>query len=128
MQFTHAVHGRKRSPTMTPILPDPYPYEGPGALRAPILAALRHVVDPEMAMTIVDVGLVYGVAVTDDRLHVTLTMTSVACPVTDLIIDEVETELDKVAPPQLSIAVELVWEPPWSAERMSPRAKAFMGW
>lgn len=109
-------------------LPDPYPYEGPEELRAPILAALRRVVDPEMAMTVVDVGLIYGVTVTADSLYVKLTMTSVACPVTDLIIDEVETELDKVAPPQLSIDVGLVWEPPWSPERMSPRGKAFMGW
>lgn len=105
-----------------------YPYNGPEDFRAPILAALRRVVDPEVAMTIVDVGLVYGVAVTPERLHVLMTMTSAACPVTDVILDDVETELDKVAPADMAIDVELVWEPSWTTDRMSPRAKAFMGW
>ncbi|MDI1273199.1 metal-sulfur cluster assembly factor [Polaromonas sp.] len=106
----------------------PFPYEGPEALRQPLLEALTRVVDPEVAMSIVDVGLIYGVTVTDGKLHVRLTMTSAACPVADLIIDEVETELDRVAPPELLIEVELVWEPPWSADRMSERAKRFMQW
>jgi metal-sulfur cluster biosynthetic enzyme len=106
----------------------PYPYSGPQELRKPILDALHRVVDPEVAMTIVDVGLVYGVSVTDDRLHVLLTMTSAACPVTDVIVDDVGAELDKVAPPTMAVDVELVWEPPWTTDRMSARAKAFMGW
>lgn len=106
----------------------PFPYAGPEELRRPIEDALHRVVDPEVAMTIVDVGLVYGVTVTDDRLQVTLTMTSAACPVTDLIVDEVGAEMDRVAPPGMSIDIELVWEPPWSPDHMSPRAKAFMGW
>jgi len=108
--------------------PAPYPYQGPDALRAPIEAALHRVVDPEVAMTIVDVGLIYGVSVEKDRLQVLITMTSAACPVTDLILEEVETELDRVAPPGLRIDVELVWAPAWTTDRMSPRAKAFMGW
>lgn len=106
----------------------PYPYAGPDALRQPIEAALRRVVDPEVALTIVDVGLVYGVAVTVDRLHVRVTMTSAACPVADVILEDIEHELDAVAPQGLRIDVQLVWEPPWSTERMSTRAKEFMGW
>ena len=106
----------------------PYPYVGPEALRQPIEEALQRVVDPEVAMTIVDVGLVYGVTVTDERLHVLLTMTSAACPVTDVIVEEVELELEGAAPRTMRVDVELVWEPAWSTDRMSPRAKAFMGW
>lgn len=106
----------------------PFPYEGPEDLRGPVEQALRRVVDPEVALTIVDVGLVYGVTVTPEGLRVTMTMTSAACPVTDLILDEVGAELDHVAPPGVPVDVCLVWEPPWTPERMSPRAKAFMGW
>ena len=106
----------------------PYPYSGPEQLREAILAALRRVVDPEVAMTIVDVGLVYGVTVSAERLHVLLTMTSAACPVVDVIVDDVEYELDKLAPSDMAIDVEVVWEPPWTADRMTPRAKEFMGW
>lgn len=105
-----------------------YAYTGPHALRQPIEAALRQVVDPEVAMTIVDVGLVYGVSVTDDLVHVVMTMASAACPVTDVILGDVESELDRVVPPTMKIRVELVWEPAWTTDRMSARAKAFMGW
>ena len=108
--------------------PPPFPYAGPPELREPILAALHRVVDPEVAMTIVDVGLVYGVTVTAERIHVLLTMTSAACPVADLIVDDVGAELDKVAAGGKAVDVELVWEPPWTTDRMSARAKAFMGW
>jgi metal-sulfur cluster biosynthetic enzyme len=106
----------------------PFPFAGPDALRQPIEGALRQVVDPEVAMTIVDVGLVYGVAVTDEVVHVRMTMTSVACPVTDVILGDVEAELDRVIPANLEVRVELVWEPAWTPNRMSQRAKAFMGW
>jgi metal-sulfur cluster biosynthetic enzyme len=105
-----------------------FPYTGPEALRQPITNALRRVVDPELALTILDVGLVYGVAADETRVHVLLTMTSAACPVTDVIIEEVETELDRVVPAALSIQVELTWDPPWTTERMSEAAKCFMGW
>ncbi|HJV61855.1 MAG TPA: metal-sulfur cluster assembly factor [Albitalea sp.] len=106
----------------------PFPYEGPEVLRAPITAALRRVVDPEVAMTIVDVGLVYGVVAGDDKVQVRITMTSPACPVTDVIIEDVETELDRSLPPGCAIDVQLVWEPPWSPEFMSESAKRFMKW
>ena len=106
----------------------PYPYEGPQALRQPIEAALRRVVDPEVAMTILDVGLVYGVTVSDERVHVLLTMTSAACPVIDVIVDDVANELMSALPPQTQVDIELVWEPAWSTDRMSDRAKSFMGW
>jgi metal-sulfur cluster biosynthetic enzyme len=106
----------------------PYPYAGPQALQQPIEDALSRVVDPEVALSIVDVGLVYGVTVTSERLHVLVTMTSAACPVVDVILDDVEHELDGVAPEGMNIEVELVWEPAWTTGRMSERAKDFMGW
>jgi metal-sulfur cluster biosynthetic enzyme len=106
----------------------PYDYSGPEELLQPIDGALRQVVDPEVAMTIVDIGLVYRVTLADDTALVTMTMTSAACPVADLIREDVETELGRVLPASMRIRVELVWEPAWTVERMSPRARAFMGW
>ncbi|HUG21399.1 metal-sulfur cluster assembly factor [Piscinibacter sp.] len=106
----------------------PFPYEGPPGLREPIQHALTLVVDPEVAMSIVDVGLVYGVTVTDKEAHVRITMTSAACPVADLILEEVENELDRVLPDGCALDVELCWEPAWSPEMMSERGKLFMGW
>lgn len=106
----------------------PFPYEGPDALQQPVIDALRQVVDPEVAMSIVDVGLIYGVSVSEGRMHVRLTMTSAACPVADVIMADVERELESVAPPDMKIALELVWDPPWTPDRMSEGAKRFMGW
>lgn len=105
-----------------------FAYEGPADLLPPIVRALEGVVDPEVAMNILDVGLVYGVQVADGRLDLRMTMTSAACPVADVIVDDVENALDDALPPELKIHVELAWEPPWTPQRMSPRARAFMGW
>ena len=106
----------------------PFPSDGPEALRAPVTAALSRVVDPEVSINIVDVGLIYGVTIDAGNVHVLMTMTSAACPVTELIIEDAEIELDKVVPADLKICIELVWEPPWTPDRMSANAKRFMGW
>lgn len=108
--------------------PPRFEYEGEEALRAPVTAALRRVVDPEVALSIVDVGLVYRVRVAPGGAHVLMTMTSAACPVTDVIIEDVQNELDKVLPPAMPLEVELTFEPPWTAERMSASARRFMRW
>lgn len=104
------------------------PYEGDPAWREAITAALRRVVDPEVALSIVDVGLIYGVVVGEGAVHVRMTMTSAACPVSDVILDEAEHELRRVLPAQHAIELELVWEPPWTPERMSARARRAMDW
>jgi metal-sulfur cluster biosynthetic enzyme len=106
----------------------PFPYQGPPGLRQPVVEALSRVVDPEVALSIVDVGLVYGVVIDGGKAHVRLTMTSAACPVADLIVEEVESELDRVLPPGCAPDVELCWEPAWRPDMMSPRARRFMGW
>ena len=103
-------------------------YDGPQELLPLIVDALERVVDPEVALNIVDVGLVYGVVVKDNRVDLNVTMTSAACPVTDVIVDDIETQLDRVLPEDMLIHVELVWEPPWTPERMSEQARGFMGW
>lgn len=103
-----------------------FPYQGPPALEGPLRAALAKVVDPEIALNIVDVGLVYGVTVAGDRVHVRVTMTSAACPVAEVLVEDIESELDRVVPDGMTICVELVWEPPWSPDRMSADGRRFM--
>lgn len=105
-----------------------FAYEGPPELLPTITAALHRVIDPEVALDIVDVGLVYGVRVAAGRVDVEITMTSAACPVADVIVEDIGFQLDQSLPGELKIHVELVWEPPWTPERMSARARRFMGW
>lgn len=106
----------------------PFPYDGPPELEEPIAAALGRVVDPEVALSILDVGLVYGVRVEGCQAQVRMTMTSPACPVTELIVEEAEHELGRVLPAGCAIDVQLCWEPAWTPERMSERGRRFMGW
>ena len=106
----------------------PFPYEGPPDLQQPVVDALTRVVDPEVALSIVDVGLVYGVTIRGTTAQVRLTMTTAACPVTDLIVEEVEHELGSVLPAGCAAEVELCWEPAWTPDMMSARARRFMGW
>lgn len=106
----------------------PFPYDGPAELRQPVVDALMRVVDPEVALSIVDLGLIYGVTIEAGKAQVRMTMTSAACPVADLIVEEVESELDRVLPASYTIDVELCWEPPWTPDKLSVRAKRFMQW
>lgn len=103
-------------------------FTGADLWRDDIFQALRKVVDPEVALSIVDVGLVYGVDVQPDKVHVRMTMTSAACPVTDMLIDEVHAELEQILPMETAIEVELVWEPPWTPDCMSANARRLMHW
>lgn len=92
------------------------------ALRTRALAALAGVVDPELGLGIVDLGLVRELRLEDEALTVVLTPTSAACPMTDLIADEAQAALD-AALPELPARLELRWDPPWSPDWMSERAR-----
>ncbi len=90
--------------------------------------ALRKVVDPEVGMNIVDLGLVYDIRRDSGGVSVDITMTSPACPMGEGILAEAEYELQAVLPTDVPVAVNLVWDPPWSATRMSERAREILGW
>jgi metal-sulfur cluster biosynthetic enzyme len=105
-----------------------FDYEGDETHRAAITGALARVVDPEMALGILDVGLVYRVTVEGSRVQVLMTMTSAACPVVDVIVDDVAQTLERALPGGYAVGVDVCWEPAWTPERMSGKAKRFMGW
>lgn len=90
--------------------------------------ALRQVLDPEIGVNIIDLGLVYGIDITPEQVKITMTMTSPACPMADMIIDDIDAVLDVVLPEHYRVAVELVWDPPWSPEMMKPEARRHFGW
>jgi metal-sulfur cluster biosynthetic enzyme len=90
--------------------------------------ALRGVEDPEAGMSIVDLGLVYGIQVQPGRVRVEMTMTSPACPAAPYLVDEAAAAIRALAPEGTDVQVELVWEPPWTPERMSAEARSRFGW
>jgi len=89
---------------------------------------LRSVNDPEVGMNIVDLGLVYRVDVGPQCVRVELTMTTPACPLGDLITDEARRAVGALLPEGVAAEVELVWDPPWTPDRMSESARQTFGW
>lgn len=90
--------------------------------------ALREVIDPEAGMNIVDLGLVYGIEISDAGVKVLMTMTSAACPMADMIVDDVHAALEGALPRDTPVEVEMVWDPPWTPDRMSGFAREQFGW
>lgn len=89
---------------------------------------LRRVIDPELGVNIVDLGLVYEIAVDADGLvAVEMTLTTPGCPLGGFLDDEIRTCLTSL-PQVRDVRVELVWDPPWAPEAMSDAAKAQLGW
>ncbi|MDD5179794.1 MAG: metal-sulfur cluster assembly factor [Gallionellaceae bacterium] len=93
-----------------------------------VRAALHSVIDPEVGMNIVDLGLVYGVNIADNKLQVDLTMTTPACPMGEMILDDARRALKALAPDCAEIEINLVWEPPWDASMMTAHARQHFGW
>jgi metal-sulfur cluster biosynthetic enzyme len=85
--------------------------------------ALRDVIDPEVGVNIVDLGLVYGIAVNNGDVSVTMTMTSPACPLRDYLQDLVESTVTSRLPSARHVVVEIVSEPPWTEDMMSDAAR-----
>jgi metal-sulfur cluster biosynthetic enzyme len=82
-----------------------------------IVEALRDVVDPELGINVVDLGLVYGVTVGEDRLAtIDMTLTSAACPLTDVIEDQTRSALDGLVN---DFRINWVWLPPWGPDKIT---------
>lgn len=92
---------------------------------AEIWEALAQVVDPELGLDIVELGLVYGVEQTTDVIRITMTLTTRGCPLHDVILDGVARALDR--PGGSEIDVRLVWDPPWSPELIGTSGRRALG-
>jgi metal-sulfur cluster biosynthetic enzyme len=90
--------------------------------------ALRAVVDPEIGINVVDLGLIYGVEHHDRDVRVAMTMTSEACPLYEHLAQAAEAAIRSRLPELTRVAVEIVWEPPWTPAMMSEPAKRQLGW
>jgi metal-sulfur cluster biosynthetic enzyme len=83
-----------------------------------LIEALREVQDPEMPVNIIDLGIVYGVRELDGSVSVDLTFTAMGCPAAEFILDDVRERLLR-EPGVREVAVNVVWDPPWTAARMT---------
>ncbi len=92
-----------------------------------VLEKLKECYDPEIPLNIVDLGLVYGIDIVEDRVKVTMTLTSPGCPLHAFIADSVKKRIEQTEGVRQA-EVEVVWQPAWTPERMSPEARSKLGW
>ena len=82
-----------------------------------VTEAMKDVVDPELGINVVDLGLLYGVDIdAESRVTLDMTLTSAACPLTDVIMDQTEQALEGLA---ADVAINWVWMPPWGPEKIT---------
>lgn len=90
---------------------------------------LSEVMDPELNISIVDLGLVYKVEIKNGKrmVRITMTLTTIGCPLFNLIEQEAKIKLKELGIDENNIEFDLTFDPPWSMEKMSERAKAMLG-
>ncbi len=91
----------------------------------PFWTALKTVLDPEFPVSVVDLGLIYDIRRDAGRIEVDLTFTATACPCMDFIKDDVRDRLAREAGVD-AVAVNVVWDPPWTRERMTAAAREIL--
>ena len=88
--------------------------------------SLKNCMDPEVPLSIVDMGLIYGIDVTENNdVNIKMTMTTKGCPLHDTMVDDVKRYTKKVSGVN-NVQVDIVWDPPWTMDKMSDEAKAKM--
>jgi metal-sulfur cluster biosynthetic enzyme len=87
-----------------------------------VLSQLSNVIDPELGLNIVELGLIYDVIIREDVILVKMTLTTPGCPMHDSILEWTERQLQQSFP-QYRIFIDLVWEPEWTPHKMSAEAK-----
>lgn len=93
-----------------------------------VLAALREVIDPELGLNIVDLGLVYDVDISDDgSVAIEMTLTTPGCPLHASFREAIEQTLWRAFPDLQDVSVSLVWDPPWTPEMLSDEGRAELG-
>lgn len=94
--------------------------------RDDVLKALEAVVDPELGLNIVEMGLIYDVTVNKNEVSVKMTLSARACPLHGSIQNGAENVIKRMDEVQ-AVRVELVWDPPWTPDRIAPETKKRMG-
>jgi len=93
-----------------------------------VLDSLKQCMDPEIPINIVDMGLIYGINVSDDnKVDIKMTMTTRGCPLHDTLVSDVKRYVNKVAGVS-DVNIEIVWEPPWTPEKMSEEGKKLINY
>lgn len=92
-----------------------------------IISKLTEVMDPELNISIVDLGLVYDTKITKNKVKIIMTLTTIGCPLFSLIETQIRDKIKELGVKDEDISLDLTFDPPWSMEKMSKKAKAMLG-
>ncbi|PIV09013.1 hypothetical protein COS31_01545 [Candidatus Roizmanbacteria bacterium CG02_land_8_20_14_3_00_36_15] len=88
---------------------------------------LSEVHDPELNISIIDLGLVYKIKFIKEKIVIIMTLTTIGCPLFDMIKEEIKNKLAGLGLAKKNIEIELTFDPPWSIERMTKKGKTMLG-
>lgn len=103
-----------------------YSSEEVKAIQEKIFAALEEVIDPELGIDIINLGLIYDIRFEQGKTEIDMTLTTMGCPLADLITDQIHDVLSSV-PEVTEVDVRLVWSPAWTIKKMSRYARIALG-
>ncbi len=92
-----------------------------------VMKKLEEVMDPEINISIVDLGLIYAVKLDKTKVTITMTLTTIGCPLISLIEGDIKAKLKEIGFIEEDVIIDLTFDPPWSMEKMSEKAKAILG-
>lgn len=101
--------------------------EGANTTEIEVYNELRTVIDPEIGINIIDLGFVYKIEYTEEKgIQIEMTLSTKGCPMGDVILDNIQTTLDKKFP-EKKLNIQLVWEPSWSSDFVTPEGRNALG-
>lgn len=92
-----------------------------------IKSKLKEVLDPELGISIVDMGLIYKVTFIKNKVQILMTLTTIGCPLISTIEEEIKAKIGQLKIPRKDIIINLTFDPPWTMDKMSKSAKARLG-
>ncbi|ABL78277.1 metal-sulfur cluster assembly factor [Thermofilum pendens] len=92
-----------------------------------VMEALKEVYDPEIPFNVVDLGLVYGVEVDGRKVKVKMTLTAIGCPMSYFLVEMVRDVIKEKIPEVEDVEVDLVFDPPWTPDRIKPEVRRLLG-
>jgi metal-sulfur cluster biosynthetic enzyme len=91
-----------------------------------VMKVLKECYDPELGISLVDLGLIYDVQVKNDNVQIKMTLTSPGCPMHSIMVNEVEEKVKNMKGVK-NVKIDLVWNPPWTPDRMSKELRKKLG-
>lgn len=102
-------------------------YNEENKIEIEVYDSLKRVMDPELGINIVDLGLIYKITyTTENGIHITMTLSTKGCPMSDVIMDQMDSVLSETFPDKKH-HIELVWEPVWNTSFVTPEGKKSLG-